>query len=73
MLGKKQILGGGGGGVGGYAIAQMINPMYCLVSHGSVCLQSTFGGRLRHFMDVVDPRTLFTSKVRETGVMYQGA
>ena len=24
--------------------------------------QSTFSGRLRHFMDVVDPRTLFTSK-----------
>ena len=26
-------------------------------------LQLTFSGRLRHFLDVVDPRTLFTSKV----------
>ncbi len=26
-------------------------------------LQSTFKGRLRHFLDVVDPRTLFTSEV----------
>lgn len=27
------------------------------------CTQSTFKGRLRHFLDVVDPRTLLTSEV----------
>lgn len=26
--------------------------------------QSVFSGRLRHFLDIVDPRTLFTSEVR---------
>lgn len=27
-------------------------------------LQSTFQGRFRHFLDVIDPRTLFTSDLK---------
>ena len=33
--------------------------------------QGTFFGRYRHFLDIIDPRTLFTSKVRVT-VTYSG-
>lgn len=39
------------------------------------CAQGTFKGRLRHFLDVIDPRTLFTSKVSENifACMYEYA
>ena len=31
--------------------------------HNFLHFQSTFYGRLKHFLDIVDPRTLFTSEV----------
>ena len=34
----------------------------------SLLVQSTFTGRLKHFLEVVDPTTLFTTKVSVNGV-----
>ena len=39
-----------------------------IYGYNPLFFQSTFLGRLRHFLDIIDPLTLLTTKVTQPGV-----